>query len=246
MRRRREHRERVNHERWLVSYADFMTLLFAFFVVMFAVSRVDAKKLGTFRDSVKEATSMGVLDHAGNSPIFDGRATTPASPAHKERAALREQARALVRQKLAHGLVAAIDSGRVSLADTDDGVVLRLREAAIFESASATLRDDVLPDLEAIAATLRDLPNGVRIEGHTDPVPIRSSHFHSNWELSAARASEVLALFVSRGQLPEQRLSVAGYGSQRPLTSNDDGAGRAANRRVDIVVIDSIPEGDSI
>jgi chemotaxis protein MotB len=245
MRRHREPAPRVNHERWLVSYADFMTLLFAFFVVMFAVSRVDAKKLGTFQKSVKEATSNGVLDQRGHSPLLDGAsASGPAAVALPESLARREAQRAAIRGRLGHGLVAAIDSGRLTLADGNDGVVLRLRDAAVFQSASATLRDDVLPDLEAIAATVRDLPNGIRIEGHTDPVPIRSSHFRSNWELSAARAAEVLALFAERGGIAEARLSVAGYGSQRPLTENDTEAGRAQNRRVDIVVIDN-PAGEN-
>jgi chemotaxis protein MotB len=234
--RRRPRASRVSHERWLVSYADLMTLLFAFFVVMFAVSRVDAGKVSEFRASVQSATSMGVMEHAGTSPIFDGTATVT----DREQAAedARVEQRKVVRSRLRHGLVAAIDAGRVAVVDGEDGVILRLREAAFFESASSTLRDGVISDLEAVGATLKGLPNAMRIEGHTDAQPIRSPHFRSNWELSAARAAEVLALFVARANIPENQLSVAGYGSQRPLESNATEDGRASNRRVDIVVID--------
>jgi chemotaxis protein MotB len=226
----------VSPERWLVSYADLMTLLFAFFVVMFAVSRVDAGKVSEFRASVQSATSMGVLDHTGKSPIFDGADAESARENAAEDSRIAQ--RNAVRARLHHGLVAAIDAGRVAVVDGEEGVILRLREAAFFESASSTLRDGVISDLEAVGATLHGLPNALRIEGHTDAQPIRSPHFRSNWELSAARAAEVLALFVARANLPESQLSVAGYGSQRPLESNDTEEGRASNRRVDIVVID--------
>ena len=112
------------------------------------------------------------------------------------------------------------------------------RDAAFFESAKAEIREEVMPDLEAVARTLKDLNNDVRIEGHTDAVPIRSSVYRSNWELSAARAAAVLTFFVDTTGLSEERMSVAGYGSQRPLATNDTQEGRSQNRRVDIVVLE--------
>jgi chemotaxis protein MotB len=238
MARRRKREEHGNHERWLVSYADFITLLFAFFVVMFAVSQVDDKKMGRFTEAVQEATSIGVFEGGGTSPVLTGKSDKPIAlkPASPEPTKVLEKA--TIRQRLSRSLSAALDAGRLTLVDGSDGLIIRLRDAAFFESASASMREEVLPDLEAVARTLRELNNDIRIEGHTDALPIRTNVYRSNWELSAARAAAVLAFFVESSNLEEKRLSVAGYGSQRPLASNDGAEGRAQNRRVDIVVLD--------
>jgi chemotaxis protein MotB len=238
MARRRKREEHGNHERWLVSYADFITLLFAFFVVMFAVSQVDDKKMGRFTEAVQEATSIGVFDNNGSSAVLSGKSDKPIALKLATPEPDPVVAKATIRQRLSRSLSAAIDAGRLTLVDGSDGLIVRLRDAAFFESASATMREEVLPDLEAVARTLRELNNDIRIEGHTDAVPIRSNVHRSNWELSAARAAAVLSFFVESSGLEEQRLSVAGYGSQRPLAGNDTLEGRAQNRRVDIVVLD--------
>jgi chemotaxis protein MotB len=251
-RRRRKEPEHVNHERWLVSYADFITLLFAFFVVLFAVSQVDAKKMGRFSEAVQDATNVGVFDNGkqGTSPILGGAGSgvpTPSAPLMAA-AGVDPQAAlpsggapasiATIRERLSHTLAAAIGGGRVTLVEHDDGLVVRLRDAAFFEAAKAQVRHEVLSDLSAVGQTLRELENAIRIEGHTDSVPIRNSSYHSNWELSAARAAAVLDELVRTSQIHESRLSIAGYASQRPLVSNDTVEGRSQNRRVDIVVLD--------
>jgi chemotaxis protein MotB len=115
---------------------------------------------------------------------------------------------------------------------------VRLRDAAFFEPAKAAVRREVLSDLSAVGQTLRELENEIRIEGHTDPVPIHNSTYRSNWELSAARAAAVLDELVRNSGIHESRLSIAGYASQRPITGNDTVEGRSQNRRVDIVVLD--------
>jgi len=239
MARRRKREEHNNHERWLVSYADFITLLFAFFVVMFAVSQVDQKKVGRFTEAVNQATNVGIFETSGGKPVETVQSNKPI----EGKGVPMEEPPALVsmgtiRQRLSRSLSAALDAGRLTLVDGRDGLIVRLRDAAFFESASASIREEVMPDLEAVARTLKDLNNEVRIEGHTDSVPIRSNVYRSNWELSAARAAGVLTFFVDTSGLEEGRLSVAGYGSQRPLAGNDSQEGRSQNRRVDIVVLE--------
>lgn len=239
MARKRKREEHVNHERWLVSYADFITLLFAFFVVMFAVSQVDDKKMGRFTEAVQEATSVGPFDTNGNRPIAVlPKSDKPIDGDPQATNAVPVVPMGTIRQRLSRSLSVALDAGRLTLVDGRDGLIVRLRDAAFFESASATIREEVMPDLEAVARTLRDLNNDIRIEGHTDAVPIRSSVFRSNWELSAARAAAVLGFFVESSGIGEQRMNIAGYGSQRPLSSNDSHEGRSQNRRVDIVVLE--------
>ena len=250
-RRKKKVSEHVNHERWLVSYADFITLLFAFFVVLFAVSQVDAKKMGRFNQAVQDATNVGIFDdRMGTSPILGGAGSgvpTPSAPLVAAGTTSQEQLGALagggasigaIRERLSKSLSAAIGGGRVTLVEHDDGLVVRLRDAAFFEAAHAEVRREVLSDLSAVGQTLRELENAIRIEGHTDSVPIRNSSYHSNWELSAARAASVLDELVRTSQIHESRLSIAGYASQRPLVSNDTLEGRSQNRRVDIVVLD--------
>jgi chemotaxis protein MotB len=243
MARKKKHEEHVNHERWLVSYADFITLLFAFFVVMFAVSQVDTKKMGRFTESVQVATRWGLFDDSGsNQMTADGsgmgesmvRAPTRTEQQHEgEDLAVAEATRASLQRELSN-LVAG---GQVEVSQTEQGLVVRLREAAFFDSGSATLRTESYDALGEVAAALARLPNEMRIEGHTDPLPIRTAVFRSNWDLSAARAASVLGYFTRQGGIPERRLSVAGYAASRPLAPNDTPEGRRQNRRVDIVVL---------
>jgi chemotaxis protein MotB len=238
MARRRKREEHGNHERWLVSYADFITLLFAFFVVMFAVSQVDDKKVGRFTEAVQEATNVGIFETTGGKPVTILKSDKPIEGALKPEAPTPVVSMGTIRQRLSRSLSAALDAGRLTLVDGRDGLIVRLRDAAFFESASASIREEVMPDLEAVGRTLKDLNNDVRIEGHTDSMPIRSSAYRSNWELSAGRAAAVLAFFAEHTSIEEGRMSVAGYGSQRPLATNDTPEGRSQNRRVDIVVLE--------
>jgi chemotaxis protein MotB len=255
MARKKKHEEHVNHERWLVSYADFITLLFAFFVVMFAVSQVDTKKMGRFTESVQVATRWGLFEDSGSDQMAavaagtgQGMARTatqtPHTEARAEAEARRAQAEAAARAQaeatqasIQRELEGLLGEGQVELSQSDEGVIVRLREAAFFDSGSATLRSESHDALGEVAASLRQLPNDMRIEGHTDPLPIRTAAFRSNWDLSAARAASVLGYFTRHARIPERRLSVAGYAASRPLAPNDTAEGRRQNRRVDIVVL---------
>lgn len=227
-----------------MSYADFITLLFAFFVVLFAISQVDAKKMGRFTEAVQDATNVGIFEKSrGTSPILTGGgvgAPTSKEPLVGGQAGLPGSGTSMVviRERLTRSLASAIRGARVTLVESDDGLVVRLRDAAFFEPAKASVRREVLPDLNAVGETLRDLDNEIRIEGHTDPVPIHNSVYRSNWELSAARAAAVLDELARTSGIHESRLSIAGYASQRPIAGNDTVEGRSQNRRVDIVVLD--------
>ncbi len=244
MARRKKKEEHVNHERWLVSYADFITLLFAFFVVLFAISQVDSRKMGRFTEAVQDATKIGIFDgKQGTSPILGGAGVgvpvtseplAQSGPTPLAGGATIET----IRERLNKSLASAIGGGRVTLVEHDDGLVVRLRDAAFFEPAKADVRREVLSDLSAVGHTLRELENEIRVEGHTDSIPIRNSSYRSNWELSAARAAAVLDELVKTSGIHESRLSIAGYAAQRPLMSNDTADGRSQNRRVDIVVLD--------
>lgn len=243
-RRKRGEQQHVNHERWLVSYADFITLLFAFFVVLFAISQVDQREMGRLSKAVQQATNVGVFDDPkhGPSPILGGQgsealASDPLVDSMRQGPPGGEQDIGEIKEQLNTTLSGAIGSGRVALVERDDGLVIRLRDAAFFEAGKAQLRAEVLDDLRTVGQTLQSLQNSIRIEGHTDPSPIHNSLFKSNWELSAARAASVLDELAQSAGVQESRMSIAGYASQRPIASNDDAAGRSQNRRVDMVVL---------
>ncbi len=252
MARKKKHEEHVNHERWLVSYADFITLLFAFFVVMFAVSQVDTKKMGRFTEAVQLATKVAVFESGGGlAPVVSGEGGATRSKAdgltgpRRAGAGLgagRGKGAALgtIRKRLTESLKLAIAEKRITIVESGDGLVVRLRDAAFFDSASADVHAEVTSDLATVARTLSGVDNAVRIEGHTDSLPISNSAYRSNWELSAARASSVLSYLVDFAGIDEARLCVAGYASQRPLADNDSPQGRSQNRRVDIVVLNQI------
>ncbi|MBI2896227.1 MAG: OmpA family protein [Deltaproteobacteria bacterium] len=243
-RKKVKHPEHVNLERWLVSYADFITLLFAFFVVMFAISNVDSNKVGRFTESVRAATRWGMFEKSGTPGAIEGRAAAQAqtggNPGNGGRRS-GTQSMAALRAKMEAGLRGAIEAGRVSLVESEEGLVIRLRDTAFFASGSADLHEEATGDLATIGASIKDLPNDLRIEGHTDSRPIHTPRFRSNWDLSAARAATVLDVLAQEAGIPESRLSVAGYADRRPVASNDTDDGRRKNRRVDLVLVQEAP-----
>lgn len=250
MSRRRKHSAaHLNHERWMVSFADFMTLLFALFVVLFAISNVDEEKLDEVADSVQ--TAFGVMDQSGNSllphpkgkvqpipgvvpPKKTGTESSSSGTAEKagnaSDTALAQRLQQMVTQQA--GLAAS-----VALRQEARGVVLQLQDSLLFDSGSSALRPAARKELLTLASELSRLGQPLRIEGHTDNVPVRGSGYTSNWDLSAARATSVLRFLLDTTSLSPTRLSVAGYGEFRPIASNQSASGRAKNRRVDIVIL---------
>jgi chemotaxis protein MotB len=254
MARKKRHAEHANHERWLVSYADFITLLFAFFVVLFAASNSDEKKAGQVAQAVQSAfRDMAIFDPQGRVvPLYDERglpsnATTVIGNAHTpfgitqfEGGTGDERARPPMKEVRAYLetlLKEQISDQSIRLTEDSRGLTITLAEAGFFEPGSAVMPARAVAVIDRIAATLRPLSYGIRVEGHTDNTPIHTAQFPSNWELSTARATSLLQYLISNAQIPAPRLSAVGYGEYRPAASNATPEGRAANRRVDLVVL---------
>ncbi len=256
MGRQKKHGEHANHERWLVSYADFITLLFAFFVVMFASSQADKGKARQVSESVRKALEEGyavakiaailggTVDDVGKGNAMmrgpggtkKGQDTQVAKPQPEQaEPVLAELLPSL--EFLSRELEEEIRAGKLQLSLEPRGLVVSLPQAAFFPTGEDTIAPAMYPSLEKIARVIEKLPNPVRLEGHTDSVPIHNQRFASNWELSTARGIAVLKLFTTRFGIPAQRLAVAGYADNVPVDSNDTEAGRARNRRVDIVIL---------
>lgn len=238
--RARVPRSRVGHDRWLVSYADFITLLFGFFVVLYAFARADQKKQVQVAQAIDSAfKSMGVFSKSHQTAGAQDTAQ-PANAAMGEKLLTPTQVKYdldRIRQDLTQTLAKQIATHTVALDMGRDGLVISLREAGFFDSGSAMPKAEALPTLRQIADRLGATPYDLRIEGHTDNVPIHTAEFDSNWELSAARATHIARLFLEMKAIPPDRMSAAGYAEFHPVASNDTAAGRAENRRVDLVVL---------
>jgi chemotaxis protein MotB len=239
---RRPKSEHANHERWLVSYADFITLLFAFFVMLYSHSQMDRSQAERISQAFRDAMQEGRLSHVlarllKNAPPPKTRSQMPAALP-----ALTPDARSTIEllpslQELQEKLKAEIHTGKVEVRMERRGLVISLKEASFFPPGGDTIQPQALPVIENIAVELRRIPNPIRLEGHTDSTPIHNSRFRSNWELSAARGIAMLELFATRFQIPRERMAIAGYADTAPVAPNDHEQGRARNRRVDIVVL---------
>ena len=240
MRNRRRREEHVNHERWLVSYADFMTLLFALFVVLFASAYHDKKAIQSVSKAVKngfqEMGSFSSNDSAAdNSRVMGPTSTGEARPSTVPANAGIDMVE--LQRKLKKALGQEIERQEIVLRMTPEGFVISLHELGFFDSGEAQLRPGAADKIKRIAAVLMQYGLDMRVEGHTDDVPIHNAQFASNWDLSAARAMAVAMMLLNESGVDPRRMSIAGYGQYHPSTSNDTPEGRKANRRVDIVVV---------
>ena len=245
MSRSRVPRSRVSHDRWLVSYADFVTLLFGFFVVMYAFAKADQKKQTQVAQSIDTAfRSLGIFADAQRKSSNAATAGSDQAPIHMN-IVMGEDVMAPakvkddlehVRRELQQTLSNQVASHTVSIQMGRDGLIISLREAGFFSSGSATPKPQTLATLSQIATALGHSPYDLRVEGHTDNVPIHTDEFDSNWELSTARATSITRLLLQLDAIPADRISAAGYAEFHPVDSNDTAEGRARNRRVDLVV----------
>ncbi len=251
---KKKHPEHVNHERWLVSYADFITLLFAFFVVLFASGQSDKQKTIKLAEAMQSAfQDNGIFNQHSRTPPLNDNSSTPTAvpspvslpiPSALDSETVQRQVEAAVQkhiEEVIHSQVQAhkIAAAAVTLHTSSEGIVISLREAGFFDSGSAEIRPDSLDVLHSLAAALPRQP--MRIEGHTDNVPIHTAQFATNWELSTARAADITRLLIAQNSADPAQISATGYAEFHPVADNATEAGRKKNRRVDIVLLRSTP-----
>ncbi|MEQ1837241.1 MAG: flagellar motor protein MotD [Candidatus Nitrotoga sp.] len=242
MARRNRHSEHDNPDRWLISYADFVTLLFAFFVVMYSISSVNEEKYKNFSDSLSIA-----FTNQPNSPPPPGieinqQGQMPKALVDRRTARLGEQQRKIQdrMKNLANGLgtvmLPLINQGLVNINLTKRGVELDIRASSLFKTGDAVLQPSYLEVLREVSQVLSKEELPVEVQGHTDDIPIMTVQFPSNWELSSARASSVARMLIDNG-VATRRLSVVGLASNQPLVPNNSPENRSKNRRVSITIV---------
>ncbi|MBK7355525.1 flagellar motor protein MotD [Propionivibrio sp.] len=247
MARRKRPEEHDNHERWLVSYADFITLLFAFFVVMYALSTVNEGKYRILSDSMSSAFRNVPINSSSPLPVT---LTPPIPVIQKPSAANRAQEAVKQKQRdkmrnvakdILEVMAPLIEQGKVRVIETSRGVTIEINDSILFAPGQALLQPALVKAMGAIAEVLAPTDFPITIEGHTDNVPINTAQFPSNWELSAVRATTVLRLFADSG-VASERLTAIGYADTRPVEPNLLADGRARNRRVTILIDSAVPE----
>ena len=256
--RRRKPVAEVNHERWLVSYADFVTLLFAFFVVLYASAQIDKQRATRLSDAINSAfQQLGIFEKDSHKPgNVEPKLALPSAAnagqdlshwaqlGHEQLGAdQKKEDFNSIQTELERALAREIQRNEVALHMERDGLVVSLREAGFFDSGSAAIKPGAEAALERIANILQEHSCAVRIEGHTDNVPIHTPQFASNWELSTARATGMVRTLVEEHGISADRLSAAGYAEFHPAASNDTAKGRQLNRRVDVVILTSARAG---
>ena len=244
-RRQRSVEESDNVDRWLVSYADFVTLLFAFFVVMYAISSVNEGKYRVLSDTLvaafntppKSTTPIKIGEPVEAVPAPQTAPGVP-KPIRVEPPKVDEQKTkmTLIANRVESSLRSLIDQDLIKVTHNKLWVEIEIKSSVLYSSASAELEIEAYTPLKKLATVLKELPNHIDVEGHTDNLAIKTSTYPSNWELSASRAASVVHLFTQQGISPT-RLAAIGFGEFRPVASNDSVLGRRQNRRVKVVVL---------
>ncbi len=245
MARRKHEEEHDNHERWLVSYADFITLLFAFFVVMYALSSVNEGKYRILSNSMISAFRNVTVNSVGQTPtVIPTPAAAKTNLSSKSSEPVRQKERDKMRnvaKNILEVMAPLIEQGKVRVLETSRGVSIEINDSILFSPGQALLQPPLAKAMQSVAEVLVASDFPITIEGHTDNVPISTAQFPSNWELSAVRATTVLRLFADAG-IAAERLTAIGYADTRPVEPNVLADGRARNRRVTILIDSEIPE----
>lgn len=255
MARKQKHEEHENLERWLVSYADFITLLFAFFVVMYSISQINEGKYRVLSDSLINAFKNAPTSTTPISPAMrldasgKGQAGSPQAVALKQTVFVRKNDPVLeakrkqqtekmkgIAKDILKVMEALMKDGQVKVSQSAHGIAIEINASLLFASGQASLEEKSIKALRAVGKVLAEVPNDIQVEGFTDTTPINTLAYPTNWELSSARASSVVRLFAESGVQPE-RLVAVGYGEFRPIDSNSTAEGRARNRRVTVMIL---------
>jgi len=225
---------RQSLDRWLVSYADFITLLFAFFVVLYSAAQLDKRRAGKLVTAIQTAFEQrGSLPPK---PADVGGLATVGVPSNLPLGNTEDDELRLLRGQIESALAEEIASGDVAVRNTGDGLVISLREVGFFDSGSDEIKASSANAFARLTAVLQQGNSDIRIEGHTDNIPIHNTRFSSNWDLSAARATATVRLLIQKYGFAPERLGASGYAEYRPAATNGTPDGRAMNRRVDIVI----------
>lgn len=246
MARRKYQEEHENHERWLVSYADFITLLFAFFVVMYAISSLNEGKYRVLSNSLTGAFGkLLVIPQPTESAIPDPKIKLDPLPIekrkHNEQMQRERERMTTMAKDIMNLLQPLVRDGKVRVSQSSRGITVEINASLLFAPGDANLNADSIQALKAIAGVLKNDNHAIQIEGHTDNLPIKNPVFPSNWELSAVRASTVARLFTETG-VDEFRVTAIGQGAKLPVDDNRTAEGRARNRRVSIQILALLPE----
>ncbi len=253
MARKKKPEEHENLERWLVSYADFITLLFAFFVVMYAISSVNEGKYRVMSDSLinafqeKPSTEKLIEMSSKHPEVLSGtgkpigkavpqpRQTPPDTPERQKAAESMKK----VAKNVLQAMQPLIQNGQVRVTQSPRGITVEINASVLFKSGEAILQPQSSEALAAVAQVLGQVDNPIQVEGHTDNIPINSPNFPSNWELSSSRAGSVVRLFTERG-VPAARMVAIGYADNRPIDTNATLDGRSRNRRVNVLILNEV------
>ncbi|MBK6743231.1 MAG: flagellar motor protein MotD [Hydrogenophilales bacterium] len=251
MPRKKPHEEHENLERWLVSYADFITLLFAFFVVMYALSSVNEGKYRVLSDSLiqafQEKPTSDKLINMGqkNAEILTGTGkpigkSVPQRSAEDANPAVQKETEDMKRiaRNVQTAMAPMVEQGQVRVTRSPRGIMVEINASTLFPSGDATLQPTSAQAMAAVAKVLSQVDNPIQVEGHTDNIPIRSPAYPSNWELSSARAGSVVRLLTEAG-VPPGRMVAIGYADNKPVDANTTPEGRSRNRRVNVLILNS-------
>ena len=265
MGRKKKPEEHVNHERWMVSYADFITLLFAFFVMMYSISIVNTGKFkvlsesltAAFTDPARSLEPIQVGDLVRAPAELQDQSFADPQPKPIRPVEMRQMAKLVdvdpvllakaskqldeIQERVESAMSEMIEQGAITVQRSEYWIEIEMNSSVLFESGSSILYPRVVPILTQLGRVMIDFPNHVHVEGYTDTVPINTEMFPSNWELSGSRAATVVRLFEFTGVKPD-RLAAIGYGEYYPVAGNTNAEGRARNRRVVAVVLAEIGE----
>jgi chemotaxis protein MotB len=232
-----------NHERWLLTYSDLITLLMIFFVVLYSASTVNEtkyKQLATSMGAVFTggSTVLGSEENSGSSSDNAGELKPLVQTEEEKLQGIENQINDIVKDLQLEG--------SVSTSIEERGLIISFTDSVFFDSGKADIKDELKPKLISVSKILNKIDNYVRVEGHTDNIPINNSDFHSNWQLSSVRASNVVEFLINYGEISPNRLSAVGYGEYRSIADNNTEEGRAKNRRVDILILNNKFDGTEV